>query len=441
MFVSKFKFPLLYDASDSAGTEPEAKSDLSKEDMIEFMKDEDSDDEEEEVIKLEKPKKEEKKTDDKEEDKESDEDKEEDEEDEEDEDLKALEEELEEPDDEKLELVTPVRRREILAKYPTLFKEFPYLERAYYREQAFTEIYPTVDEAKEALEKSQTLDNLEQSLLKGSSSDLLKSVKEHDTNSFYKIVDNYLPNLAEVDKDAYYHVLGTVLKDTVVSMVQESRKSQNDVLQSAAQVLHQFVFGSSEFEPAKPLAKIEDKKDNSIDEERRQFIKERFEVTKGELSTKIDNVLKSTISANIDPKDSMSDYVRRNATRDALEELQTLVTSDKRFKIILDKLWENAFKSNFSKSSVDSIKSAYLGRAKTLLPTVIKKARNEALKGTSRKAARDESNEDDSTEKVESKRRGHPAVGRTPNSSPKSDKEKAKAIPSNVRALDYLMSD
>ena len=36
--------------------------------------------------------------------------------------------------------MTPVRRKEILAKYPKLFKDFPYLEKAYYREQQFTEV-------------------------------------------------------------------------------------------------------------------------------------------------------------------------------------------------------------------------------------------------------------------------------------------------------------
>src|SRR6185436_17783046 len=73
-------------------------------------------------------------------------------------DLQELEKELEGPTDEQLELVTPVARREILKKYPTLFKDFPYLEKAYYREQQFTELLPTIDDAKQAVAKSETLD-------------------------------------------------------------------------------------------------------------------------------------------------------------------------------------------------------------------------------------------------------------------------------------------
>src|SRR5215510_11268328 len=54
-----------------------------------------------------------------------------------------LEAELEEDQkdlDENLELALPVRRKEILAKYPDIFKDFPYLEKAYYREQAYAEV-------------------------------------------------------------------------------------------------------------------------------------------------------------------------------------------------------------------------------------------------------------------------------------------------------------
>src|SRR3990167_9176528 len=70
-------------------------------------------------------------------------------------------EEKEEPEKEeepeRLDLVAPVRKKEILAKYPTIFKDFPYLEVAYFRDRQFSEIFPTVDDAKEAQEKADTL--------------------------------------------------------------------------------------------------------------------------------------------------------------------------------------------------------------------------------------------------------------------------------------------
>jgi hypothetical protein len=46
----------------------------------------------------------------------------------------------------------------------------------------------------------------------------------------------------------------------------------------------------------------------------------------------------------------------------------------------------NIFQSNYSKESIDKLKSIYKSRASTLMPTAIKKARNEALKTTKDKS-------------------------------------------------------
>lgn len=295
--------------------------------------------------------------------------------------LEELVKETEEPDEEKLELTTPVRRREILQKYPNLFKDFPYLEKAYYREQQFTEILPTIDDAKLAVEKAETLDNFERELLQGSPESILKAVKENDDKAFNKLVDNYLPTLAKVDQNAFHHVVGNVIKHTIIGMYNESKNTQNDALANAAIVLNQFVFGTSNFVPPNTLAKPESPEKQEIESERQKLVRERFETTRDELNTKITNTLTSTVNQNIDPKQSMTDYVRRNASRDAIEQLNKLLDGDTRFRSILDKLWEKAFQANFSKESVDRIRSAYFSKAKTLLPTVIKQARNEALKG------------------------------------------------------------
>ena len=104
----------------------------------------------------------------------SEEDEEEEQEDEDDE-LKDLEEELEGPTEEQLELMTPVSRREILKKYPNLFKDFPYLERSYYREREYTELLPTVEDAKLAVEKSQILDAFEQDVANGNIQTILST--------------------------------------------------------------------------------------------------------------------------------------------------------------------------------------------------------------------------------------------------------------------------
>ena len=416
--------------------------DMSKEDMIEFMADDDET--EKETIPLEDKDKTPKKGKDKEKDETStdeevseDTESEDEETEPEDDELAEIESELEEPSEEQLELVTPVRRRDILKKYPNLFKEFPYLEKAYYREQQFTELLPTIEDAKTAVEKSQILDKFENEILGGNTENILKAVKETNANGFAKVVDDYLPALARVDEKAYYHVIGNVTKHTILAMVKEARSTKNEQLQQAAHLLNQFVFGTSDFQPPTNLSredKTEDSREKQLSERERGFIKQQFESTRGELNTRVNNTLRNTIDANIDPKSSMSDYVRKNASRDALDTLETLINQDSRFKTLVDKLWEKAFEENFSKSSIDRIRSAYVSKAKTLLPSVIKKARNEALRGMGKRV------KEDSEETTP--RRGPVPAGRPRSQTPNTGKVRdAKDIPKGMSTLEFLNSE
>lgn len=334
--------------------------------------------------------------------------------------------------------MTPVRRGEILAKYPKLFKEFPYLERAYYREQQFTEIFPTIPDAKAASEKLEIFNNLERQLLDGNTEDILKAVKEESPKAFHKIADEYLTTLAKVDQQAYHVVIGNTIKHTIFQMVKEARSSNNEVLQQAAQILNQFVFGSSEYTPPARLVRSEENKDNGKVDELKQrelsITRQQFESTKETLNSRVNNVLRATIDGNIDPKDSMSEYVKKTASREAMEELQSLIEHDSRFRTLLDRLWQDAFTKNFDKPSTDRIRAAFLSKAKTLLPSVIKKARNEALKGIG-KRVRDDENEDDQPNK-----KGPIAAGR-PRTERSGKITKAEDIPTGMKTLDFLNSE
>lgn len=417
-----------YAPTDSgSGTGTVAPEELSVNETIELL----GEDDDTEVI----PLKEDKKEEIKEEDKKDDEDEIEIEEDE--------DKETEDDEDDDLDIITPPRRKEILAKYPTLFKDFPYLQRAYFREQQFTEIFPTLKDAKETVSKAQTLDKFESDLLTGNTEKILSSVKQHDQKAFNKIVDNYMDTLGKVDTQAYYHVLGNIIKDTIVSMVKEAKNNNNEALESAASILNQFVFATSQFQPkVKLVNETEDtSKQDEISRRERALLEKQFISSRDEVSTKVTNVLKATIEANIDPKESMTPYVRRQAVREAYEEITSLVDRDSRFKQVLDRLWKQTLEAGFDSTNKDKIKSAYLSKARTLLPTVIKKARNEALKGLG-KSVREDSEETEDTETKHSPKRT-PPVGRTTSShnSGKSDKERAKAIPAGMSTRDYLMQE
>lgn len=342
--------------------------------------------------------------------------------------LAEIEEELEGPKDEQLELVTPVRRREILAKYPKLFKDFPYLERAYYREQKFTELLPTIEDAKEAVEKAQVLDGFERDILNGNTESVLAYVRKESPDSFAKVVDNLLPTLYRIDPVAANHIAANVAKQAIVSMVAAARANGNEALQNAAYLLNQFLFNTDKFEGPQPLARQQQQNPEAdkLNKEKQEFARQKFESAQSDLGTRINNSVRNTLEAHIDPKSSMSPYVKGKAVEDAMTELASLIQNDSRFAVINERLWKNAVQSNYSQQSLDQIRSAFLAKAKTLLPTVIKKARNTALSGSGKK------NPTNSSQKAPLPM-GQPSTPRAA--------KKASDVPRGMSTLDFLNQD
>ena len=360
-----------------------------------------------------------------------------------------LEEELNEDDepDEDLELTVPVRRKEILAKYPNLFKDFPYLQKAYYLEQKYTEIIPTIEDAKIAVEKAELLDTYEKEIMDGSTESILSAARDNDKDAFAKIVDNYLPTLHKVDEGAYYHIIGNITKHTITTMVKAGKESDSEELITAAQILNEFMFGTKAFTPPTRMSKGDDvsaddkKKETELSAREQKFTEQQFETAKSSVTNRIDNVIKSTVDKNIDPNESMTDYVRKIAIRDVLESLDSLIEKDSRFLSIYDRLWERAANDNYSTKSMDQVKAAYLSKAKTLLPALIKKSRNEALRGLGKRMK----DNDDNDINDRKDKKGPLPVGNTRRSASSLNSGKADSkngsVPKNMTSLEYLMSD
>lgn len=357
-----------------------------------------------------------------------------DDEDDEDKKLKKDDEDDEKGDDEdedEEDLVTPIRRKEILKAFPDLFKKFPYLERAYYSDQQFRELFGTVDDAKEAQQKATALDGYESELMKGDTESILQAVKDGDEDAWNNIVDEYLSTLAKIDNQAYLHVLSKVVKDLVVNAAQAGKANKNQKLSDAAIEIHRHVFNTDQFTPHQKLGKgSEDTKDkDALEKERQEFLQERFETARDDLSTRVNNSLRGTVDDAIDPKDSMTAYVKKNAVKDTMSMLDQVIRADKSFMRVIDGLWKKSADVKFNSTSIKKIRSVYMSKAKTLLPAVIKRSRKEALHGSG-KGSSDTGGKDRS-----------PDSSRRSTSSRKSSSSKRSDDGSGMSTYDFLNQD
>jgi hypothetical protein len=332
-------------------------------------------------------------------------------------------------DDEEIPEAVLPRRQVILKKYPELFKDFPAIEKAMYREQAYTEVFPTVKDAKEAAEVAQEYQKFEDKILTGDLEDLLTSVKKNDNEAFVKIVDGILPTISKIDHQGYLYILGSVLENTIYSMATEGNNQNNDNLKSAAKVLQMFVFGNSEIKNPTQLGKkikaLARPENDSIAQEKAAFFQEKLDNAKTTISGRTENLLRSAVTKIIDPKDSMNAYTKKTAINDVISLIESNIDADSRFKSTIDRLWEKASNSDFSESSLLDIRNTYLARAKTILRQSVDKVRGDALKGLSSRR--------DKREEVEEEREVR---------SPRREKEKEEQRPKKrMSTLEFLSQD
>lgn len=290
-----------------------------------------------------------------------------------------------------IEAANPLSRRAILKEFPEIFKKFPLLEKAMHGHAKYREIFPSVNDAMEAQEKIETYEAVEADLANGTFTSLIKNVTEkHGDEAFAKVVDNYLPQLREVNETAFLHVVGNIIKDAVGAAVAQGQRMGKDNQQgqdliTAASIMYDYLMGPVPYSKATSFARNKPQEEDQVTKDREKFRQERLDSHKTEIDGKITGDLSTRINKFIDPKESMTPYARRAAGKEATELVESLMKKDKPFQSVVKKLYEQAEKSNYSQVAMNKIVIAHRNKANALIPLAIKKVRSEALKGVGKK--------------------------------------------------------
>jgi hypothetical protein len=333
---------------------------------------------------------------DKDEDKDEDDDPEDDDESDDDEDSdddKSKKDKLDLDEDDDLNVTGVPKRQEILKAFPELFKKFPSIEKAIYRENEYAKVFPSLDDAKDAAEKVETLKQVESELLDGNLENLLGRLKSTDQKAFGKITKNYLNTLRSVDKDAYIGILSGTLKNVLNDVFQNGKKlddgedgNEGRQLTIAARLLHKYFFNDINVTPAPGEKEQEENpKDKELKSREEAANKRDFEVALSSVVSRVNDKINGAIDKIIDPNEAMTPYVRRNAVKDVLSQLDKEMSTDSRFRAQIDRLWDRSRKANYSDESKKEIRLALLSKANSLLPPIVRKVKGDALKGTSEK--------------------------------------------------------
>lgn len=270
--------------------------------------------------------------------------------------------------------------KQITEKFPTLFKEFPQLRHTFFREQEYAKVFPTVEDAQEAATKAENFSYLEADLLAGSPTNLLKSISQAAPEAFEKLVNEFLPSVYSLNKDAFYSVTRPILSNALKAAFNEGTQDGNKNLVLASQYLNRFLFGSTDIEDTKVITQRQqpDSAREKFEQERSTFFKQRSEDFENDVHKTVRNELKKLSSAGLDPENKLNEFTRSSIIDKIIEQVGSVLSKDTRHQATMNSLWKRALQSGLSPELKSRIIQTHIARVKEILPTIRAKVRSEA---------------------------------------------------------------
>lgn len=307
--------------------------------------------------------------------------------------------EVAEEEDKETEERPPVYDRpsmqQLREAFPDLFKKFPSLRDIYYREQEFTQIFSTIEDAKEASANANSFQDITEKVLKSDTEGIFNAIKETDGKAFNKIAENILPTLYKISPDIHWKATLPLMQNLVRGFYMEGKRRNDENVINSAEYLSDFVFGDIKVARGEKSVLPEREKEESeelkeLHAEKAKLLVDRIENFTRGIRTSADDSLRRAVidGGKVDPDGVFSDFIKETIIGKVLQEVDKQLTADRSHMQYMNSLWDKAKRDGFSDEWKSRILSAYLARAKSLIPTVRAKFVSEAQGSSSRAAGK-----------------------------------------------------
>lgn len=266
--------------------------------------------------------------------------------------------------------------KDIVTKYPKLFKDFPDLRQSFFREQKFTEIFPTIEEATAASEESEDYKAIVSDLQQGNISNIIDVL---DGDQLKNAAASFLPSLYKKDQEVYFAVTGPLLDNFIKQAFKAAEQSGDEDLKASAQWIAKWAFGDFAFasggKHVQPLNKPAT--DSKLDEDRKTYESQKFNENYNAVVDTGLKALKNNIVAGL--SDVTSSTLKDMITKRVEEEVSEALERDPSHVRRMDALWKRARGAGFVGDHKTRILSTYLARAKSLVPAIRLRIKAEVL--------------------------------------------------------------
>lgn len=261
---------------------------------------------------------------------------------------------------------------------PDLFKKYPELKDAIFRDQKFSEVFTTPEEARNAAEAISIYGELESDIVSGKPSRLFESLQKTNKEAFADFAHAILPALQEQNKELYGEVLAGPFKLALKSALMQGKRHGNKNLEYAAQHLSDFFFGDTDFENIPSRAKKEPSEDEKrLAARETEYESRRLRTFHNETNEITIHRLEKEVSKAIE-KLELNPYTRKKMVGDMIQEIDRMVAKDARHLAGNRSLYEQARSADYSSEWKSRIAAAYLARARAVINIARKKVLDEA---------------------------------------------------------------
>lgn len=257
-------------------------------------------------------------------------------------------------------------------KYPLAFKEFPTLRNAIYHGRQMLEVFPSIEDAKDARQKLEGVQVLENSIMSGDPSVLLGELFQFNPQVFDEFVNNIIPTIEKGSRELYakvtWPVIHRVLRTAYDDGVTEGEGSQ---LKIAAMILHKHLTGKLDIAEKLERKTGISKEAQQLQRQQQEFYQHQKDQYMEEVYDQGEKQIKSRIAKGMDER--VPENLRELLVEKIYDELSQHLESDTVHMAQMNALWRQVRNSGLDRGWKPKILNAYLGQAAKILPQIRQK--------------------------------------------------------------------
>jgi hypothetical protein len=212
---------------------------------------------------------------------------------------------------------------------------------------------------------------------------VLESTKEADPASFDKLVRGILPDLYKMDRDAFMVAVTPTIENMLRSVFRDGVSSEDEDLRNSALQISKWFFGTEDVASGKTSAVKQTPKASEeearLSQERAKFEADKFRDAHTSVVVDRDAAMEKLILKGLDPDSEMSPYMKTKIVKDIIAEVDRVLQKDSSHMALMNAKWRRAKQEGYSADVKKRILTAYLDRAKSLIPSIRSKLRSQAL--------------------------------------------------------------